>query len=232
MTYWSSRIDLPVLTRVSVMVNSAIEFHPGCRLCPRLHRHLREIRRRYPRYHAAPVPPFGARDPGLLIIGLAPGLHGANATGRPFTGDAAGALLYRMLHRFGFSTGPESKDRNDGLELRGCRITNAVKCLPPGNRPVPAEVRTCNRYLRAEIARLAHGAVILALGRTAHQAVLLALDASPGRYPFAHGRLHRLPENRRLLDSYHCSRYNTNTGRLTEPMFAAVIRIARRLVSG
>lgn len=193
-----------------------------CRRCDRLARHLDAVRAAHPGYHAAPVPPFG--DPGarLLIVGLAPGMHGANRTGRPFTGDYAGILLYEALHRFGFANQAAATDPADGLELTGCRITNAVKCLPPQNKPLPAEVRSCNGYLQSEIAALPDNGSILALGRIAHQAVLAALALKQRDYPFAHGAVHRPPQGIVLHDSYHCSRYNTQTKRLTRQAFFAV----------
>ncbi|MGE0371330.1 MAG: uracil-DNA glycosylase [Gammaproteobacteria bacterium] len=197
-------------------------FEPGCVRCPRLAAHLGEVRRMYPAYHARPVAPFGAADPRLLIVGLAPGMHGANATGRPFTGDYAGILLYETLHKFGFSNRPVSQHRDDGLQLLGCRITNAVKCLPPANKPIPAEITQCNSFLEAELRSLRPDAAILALGTIAHQAVLRALSLRPGDYRFSHGAEHALPDGRRLFDSYHCSRYNTQTRRLTEVMFHGV----------
>jgi len=169
------------------------------------------------------VPPFGDSSAALLVVGLAPGMHGANRTGRPFTGDYAGILLYRTLHRFGFASHAGSDDPDDGLTLTGCRITNAVKCLPPQNKPTPAEIRACNRYLAAEIAGHPPRAV-LALGRVAHDACLRALDLDGARFRFAHHATHDLPDGRRLFDSYHCSRYNTQTKRLTEAMFEAVVR--------
>lgn len=197
-------------------------FDPDCRDCPRLAAFLRTVRHEHPDYHAAPVAPFGDPHARLLIVGLAPGLHGANRTGRPFTGDYAGVLLYRTLHRFGFASTTCSTARNDGLELRGCRITNTVKCLPPQNKPETSEVRGCNRYLAAELSELAAGSAILALGTIAHRAVLLAFELRAAEYPFAHGAVHRLPNGRLLFDSYHCSRYNTQTNRLSAAMFEAV----------
>ena len=161
-----------------------------------------------------------------MIVGLAPGMHGANASGRPFTGDFAGILLYRTLFDFGFSNLPESLARDDALELRGCRITNAVKCLPPQNKPLLEEVRNCNRYLQAELAGLPQPAVVMALGKLAHDAVLRALELRLSAYPFGHARLHALPGGLQLVDSYHCSRYNTQTRRLTPEMFADVFRLA------
>ena len=199
-----------------------MNFDPDCRACPRLAGFLDTVRAGHPDYHARPVPPFGDPAPRLLIVGLAPGMHGANRSGRPFTGDHAGILLYQTLHRFGYASAPQSVALDDGLTLTGCRITNAVKCLPPANKPEPAEIRTCNRFLAAELAALPPRATLLALGQIAHQAVLRALDLKPGDYPFAHASDHRLPDGRRLVSSYHCSRYNTQTRRLTPEMFAAV----------
>jgi uracil-DNA glycosylase family 4 len=188
-------------------------------------------KRDFPDYHARPVAPFGVADPGLLIVGLAPGMHGANATGRPFTGDHAGILLYQTLYDFGFSTQPVSRSARDGLRLIDCRITNAVKCLPPQNKPTGDEVKTCNSYLKAELLGLKAGACVLALGSIAHSAVLRALDLKVKNYPFKHNKLHKLPQNLFLLDSYHCSRYNTQTGRLTETMFRAVFQHARDVLA-
>ncbi len=196
-----------------------MSFDPGCRACPRLAAFLDEVRASHPDYHCAPVPAFGDARPRLLIVGLAPGMHGANRTGRPFTGDFAGDLLYATLMRMGLARGAYDPDRSDDLELVGVRITNAVKCLPPGNRPTTAEVRRCNAFLAAEIAALPDSARLLALGRIAHDAVLRALGLTLAAFPFAHGARHRLPDGRLLVDSYHCSRYNTQTGRLTPSMF-------------
>ena len=190
------------------------------------------MRVRHPRYHNAPVAPFGDPDARLLIVGLAPGAHGANRTGRPFTGDHAGVLLYRALHETGFATRPESRAADDGLGLPGCRITNAVKCLPPDNKPTTREADRCNDYLAAELETLAAGAVILALGAIAHRAVLVAYSLRQSAYRFGHDELHSLPNGRVLLDSYHCSRYNTQTGRLTEKMFLDVLARARALAFG
>ena len=203
-------------------------FDPDCTLCPRLAGYLAECRASHPDYHARPVAPFGDPQARLLIVGLAPGFHGANRTGRPFTGDHAGILLYRTLHELGFASRAESVSRDDGLTLNDCRIANAVNCVPPGNKPLPLEVQTCNVYLQAEVARVPAGGIILALGKIAHDAVLLALDRARSKHGFAHGALHELPDGRRLLDSYHCSRYNTQTGRLTSAMFRTVVRRARR----
>lgn len=205
-------------------------FRAGCRRCERLAAHLDGVREGYPTYHAAPVPPFGERDASLLVVGLAPGMHGANASGRPFTGDYAGILLYETLHRYGFSNAPESRACGDGLLLRGCRITNAVKCLPPANKPTGEEVRNCSDFLRAEIEGLGQGGILLALGVIAHGAVLRALGLKQSACRFAHGAEHELPGGLRLLDSYHCSRYNTQTKRLTGEMFHAVFARARELL--
>jgi len=208
---------------------TAPRFDPKCRACPRLARYLHEIRSSHHDYHADPVPAFGDSSPRLLIVGLAPGLHGANRTGRPFTGDHAGVLLYHTLHALNLCNQPQASDPDDGLELIGCRITNAVKCVPPENKPTSAEVNTCNRYLRAEIASLPADAVLLALGGIAHRAILMALELPPSRYRFAHDQIHELPGGRWLVDSYHCSRYNTQTKRLTPQMFKRAVRRAKKL---
>lgn len=208
-----------------------MNFEPDCRQCPRLAAFLAEVRQQYPGYHARPVAPFGDPNARLLVVGLAPGLHGANATGRPFTGDYAGILLYQTLYDFGFSTQPASSHRNDGLRLVDCRITNAVKCLPPANKPQTGEVRTCNRFLAKEIGDLTDGTVILALGRIAHNAILRALGLKQSACNFAHGAIYRLEKNRWLVDSYHCSRYNTQTHRLTPDMFSNVFDKVRDLLN-
>lgn len=205
------------------------EFDPACRRCPRLAAFLDDSRARFPGYHCAPVAPFGDALPRLLVVGLAPGFHGANATGRPFTGDYAGVLLYETLHTFDWASAPMSSSRDDGLELKGCRITNAVKCVPPGNKPTPAEVATCNAFLREELDGLIAGAVVLALGAVAHGAVLRARGLRQAGFRFAHGAEHVLPGGPALVDSYHCSRYNTNTRRLTGAMFRAVVGRASEL---
>ena len=209
-----------------------LRFDANCSACSRLSDFLRQVKEEYPDYHARPVAPFGDPRARLLIVGLAPGMHGANATGRPFTGDYAGILLYETLYRFGFGNRPVSTARNDGLVLNGCRITNAVKCLPPQNKPLGCEVRECNRYLRAELADLGEGAVILALGAVAHRAVVQALGLKLKEHPFGHCRKHALEGKRWLVDSYHCSRYNTQTRRLTETMFHEVFREIVRLLDG
>jgi len=207
-------------------------YDEACRRCPRLADFLSEVRAAHPAYWCAPVPPFGESSAALVIVGLAPGMHGANASGRPFTGDHAGILLYATLHDYGYASGPVAKARGDGLRLTDCRITNAVKCLPPGNKPTPAEVRNCNGYLAADLRTLPEGGVILALGRIAHEATLRALDLRRSAMAFAHGEQHDLPGGRMLIDSYHCSRYNTNTGRLTPAMFRAVFDVIAAHRSG
>lgn len=208
-------------------------FDPGCRRCPRLVALRSRVRSTHPDYHAAPVPPFGDPDGRLLIVGLAPGMHGANASGRPFTGDHAGILLFRTLYEMGLSNRPDVAGPEDGLVLQDCRITNAVKCLPPENRPTTEEIRSCNDYLAAELEALPQAPLVLALGTVAHQAVLRARGLTLSAHPFTHGRVHELPEGFTLVDCYHCSRYNTQTGRLTPEMFQAVFaELSRRLGRG
>ena len=197
-------------------------YDAACRRCVRLATFRDEVRDRHPTYRCLPVPPFGDPSARLLIVGLAPGMHGANATGRPFTGDFAGILLYETLHAYGYASSPLSRTQDDPLTLTGCRITNAVKCLPPANKPLPIEMRNCNDYLAADLATLPAGGAVLALGRIAHDATLIALGLRRNGLPFGHGAQHALPGGAALFDSYHCSRYNTNTGRLTTPMFRAV----------
>ncbi len=209
----------------------ALAFDPDCRNCPRLAGFLQQVAQANPGYHCRPVPPFGPANARLLVVGLAPGMHGANATGRPFTGDHAGILLYRTLHRFGFASKPESRHAGDGLELRDCRITNAVKCLPPGNQPTAQEVGNCNVYLERELTAWPAPRVILALGVVAHRALLRALGQRQNGARFGHGAVHRFGRGPWLVDSYHCSRYNTQTGRLTEDMFRRVFATARRLLT-
>ena len=199
----------------------------ACRDCPRLAGFLDEVRAAQPGYFARPVPPFGMTDARLVIVGLAPGMHGANRTGRPFTGDYAGILPYETLHRFGFASRPVSESADDGLRLIDCLLTNAVKCLPPQNKPETDEVWRCNRHLREEFEALESARVVLALGLIAHRAVLRAFGVKQGSAAFGHGARHALPQGRVLFDSYHCSRYNTNTGRLTESGFHAVFEAIR-----
>ncbi len=218
---------------VAMSKNAAADriFDRNCTRCARLADFLREVRSDFPDYYGRPVPPFGAADARLLVVGLAPGMHGANASGRPFTGDHAGILLYATLHAFGFASAAQSVAVDDGLTLINCRINNAVKCLPPANKPTPAEVRECNDFLAADVARVPDQGVIVALGQIAHAAVLRALALRERDYRFAHAARHQLPQRGlTLLDSYHCSRYNTQTRRLTTAMFEAVFAEAARLL--
>ena len=198
-------------------------FDSECRQCQRLAEFLDQVKSEYPDYHARPVPPFGVNKPELLIVGLAPGLHGANASGRPFTGDYAGILLYETLYEFGLSNQPESTKLGDGLKLKRCRITNAVKCLPPDNKPIGSEIKTCNQFLKQELLYL-KPKVVLALGKIAHDAVLRATGLTLSSCRFQHQAKHQLNDKTVLIDSYHCSRYNTSTRRLTESMFHDVFR--------
>jgi uracil-DNA glycosylase family 4 len=201
-----------------------------CPLCPRLAGFRAVQREAHPDWFNAPVPPFGGDDAELLIVGLAPGLRGANRTGRPFTGDYAGDLLYATLAKFGLATGEYAAHRDDGLALRRARITNAVRCVPPQNKPETAEIAACRGFLAGELAALPRLRAIVALGAIAHQAVLAAKGLRRSAYPFAHGALHELPGGTVLADSYHCSRLNTNTGTLTPRMFEAVFAaVAARL---
>ena len=205
---------------------------PGrdCPLCPRLVAYRLENRAKEPAWHNAPVPSWGPREAKLLVLGLAPGVRGANRTGRPFTGDHAGKLLYATLLKYGLAEGTYREDPQDGLRLLGVRIANAVRCVPPANLPVPAEIATCNRFLRGELAAMPRLRVVLALGLVAHQAVLRARGLPMSRLRFAHGAVHALPDGLLLANSYHVSRYNTNTGRLTTEMFEAVAEeVLRRL---
>lgn len=206
-------------------------FDQECRQCKRLDDFLCEVKEKHPDYHARPVAPFGDTNPELLIVGLAPGMHGANAKGRPFTGDYAGLLLYEALYEFGFSNQAKSESLADGLELKRCRITNAVKCLPPQNKPASSEINQCNPFLATELRALPERAVILALGTVAHQAVLKACDLKLSSAAFAHNAQHALPGGRTLIDSYHTSRYNVQTKRLTKDMFSDVFRSIGRLLA-
>ncbi|PCJ59924.1 MAG: uracil-DNA glycosylase [Rhodospirillaceae bacterium] len=209
-----------------------IEPAANCPLCPRLAAFRDANRKTYPTWHNAPVPAFGALDAGVLIVGLAPGLKGANQSGRPFTGDYAGDLLYRMLGKYGFTSGTYGATATDGLTLVDCRITNAVRCVPPKNRPTTTETNMCGDFLSKEIATMKKLRVLFALGLVAHRAILKALDVKRSSCSFRHGACHPLPDGLWLFDSYHCSRYNTNTGRLTETMFETVIRDMRAHLSG
>ncbi len=205
-----------------ILPSPGVEPTRDCLLCPRLAA-FREVQRAdHPEWFNAPVPSFGDERAELLIVGLAPGLKGANRTGRPFTGDHAGTLLYATLQKFGFAGGVYDARPDDSLVLHRARITNAVRCVPPQNKPQPAEIATCRRFLAGELAAADQIRAILALGAVAHASVIAALGLRRALFPFAHGRLHPLPEGGLLADSYHCSRYNTNTGRLTVAMFEAV----------
>ncbi len=198
---------------------------PGhdCPLCPRLVAYRHANRAEQPAWHNGPVPSFGPTTARLLVVGLAPGVKGANRTGRPFTGDHAGMLLYETLLRFGMATGSYRAAPQDGLTLADCRIANAVRCVPPANLPEPKEVTTCNPFLRREMQGMPNLRAVLALGVLAHAATLKACGIPPTRIRFSHGAIHVLPDGLLLADSYHVSRYNTNTRRLTEDMFQAVI---------
>jgi uracil-DNA glycosylase len=206
----------------------------GCTACPRLAEHLAAIRHRDPDWHALPVPAFGSLDAELLVLGLGPGERGANRTGRPFTGDVAGELLYPALHRFGFATaasalGPDDW-ANPAMHLNNCRITNAVRCLPPANKPTTAEIRQCNGHLKAELAAMSRLKVVVALGTVAHQALLWTYGLKVKDFKFAHNVRHDLPDGRILIDSYHCSGYNWRTGRLSRESFEAVFAGVKELL--
>ena len=205
-----------------------------CTDCPRLAHHLANLRQRDPDWHALPVPAFGPLDAQLLVLGLGPGERGANRTGRPFTGDVAGELLYPALHRFGFASASEPLDAsgwaNPIMQLNNCRITNAVRCLPPENKPLTAEIRTCNTHLKNELAAMPHLKVVVALGTVAHQALMWTQGLKVKDYKFGHHIRHALPNGVTLIDSYHCSGYNWRTGRLTREAFEAVFAEARQLI--
>jgi uracil-DNA glycosylase len=198
-------------------------YDPDCTRCPRLAAFLVESHHRYPAYWSKPVPSFGDPKPKIVLVGLAPGMHGANRTGRPFTGDYAGILLYETLHALKLANQPNGAEPDDGLKLINTRIVNSVKCVPPENKPVPEEIKRCNDYLAAELASLPSARVFVALGRIAHEAALMALGHKRTAFAFGHGEEHRLDDARWLLDSYHCSRYNTQTKRLTPQMFKSVL---------
>jgi uracil-DNA glycosylase family 4 len=211
---------------IPLSVAAGIPDH-DCQLCPRLAAFRAENRAREPHWFNAPVPAFGASDAQLLIVGLAPGLQGANRTGRPFTGDYAGDLLYPTLLDHGFARGEYGESVDDGLQLVDCRIGNAVHCVPPQNKPTPAEINTCRHFLVTLIANMPRLRAMVALGRIAHDSTLKALGVRAAAAPFAHGAVHEVGHGRRLYDSYHCSRYNTNTGVLTTEMFRAVFARVR-----
>jgi uracil-DNA glycosylase family 4 len=197
-----------------------------CPLCPRLVQYRAANAKAYPDFFNAPVPSFGSNDARLLVVGLAPGLKGANRTGRPFTGDWAGDLLFAMLLKHGLARGTYGERADDGLTLVECAITNAVRCVPPENKPLPVEIKTCRKFLVAQISAMAHLRVILALGKIAHDSVCDALGVKKSAHPFKHGATYKL-ERLTLISSYHCSRYNTNTGVLTEAMFDEVVKRAK-----
>ena len=207
-----------------------------CRFCPRLAAFRDEARALEPGWFNAPVPTFGANDAALLVVGLAPGLRGANRTGRPFTGDYAGDLLYATLLKFGFAQGAYDRHPDDGLVLLDCAITNAVRCVPPQNKPLPAEITTCRQFLASLIEGMAGLRAIVALGRVAHESVLRAFGTRLAAAPFGHGKRHALARADgsavALFDSFHCSRYNTNTGLLTETMFEQVFADASAFSAG
>ena len=196
-----------------------MEYDARCKDCKRLSSFLTQIKNKNSDYFCKPVPSFGQKNSPFLIVGLAPGMHGANKTGRPFTGDHAGILLYKTLYKFGFSNLETSQSIDDNLILKNCRITNAVKCLPPDNKPNYEEVKNCNKFLQSEINELKQGSILLALGLIAHNAIMTSLSLTKKDYKFSHGKKHNLPNNLVMYDSYHCSRYNTQTKRLTEKMF-------------
>ncbi len=205
-------------------------FDQECTACKRLADFLCEVKQQYPQYHARPVAPFGDKNAKLLIVGLAPGMHGANATGRPFTGDYAGLLLYEALFKFGYSNQQDSESLNDGLQLKYCRITNAVKCLPPQNKPTGNEINQCNHFLAEEIKTLPGKAVILVLGTIAHNSVLKSYGLKLSSAKFGHNVVYQLPDGKMLVSSYHCSRYNVQTKRLTREMFADVFTTIQTLI--
>jgi uracil-DNA glycosylase family 4 len=209
--------------------NASSTYDPDCRRCPRLAAFLDDLQTSHSGYWNAPVPAFGDPDARLLIVGLAPGMHGANASGRPFTGDFAGILLYQTLFDLGLSNAPQSTSADDDLRLKGCRITNAVKCLPPQNKPTTMEVSTCNSFLATELDALPSGGVLLALGGIAHRAILRAFGRKLSSLDFGHGRVHDLADGVTLVDSYHCSRYNTQTRRLTPEMFRDAVARAKQI---
>jgi len=211
---------------------STAEPDRDCPLCPRLAEFRQKNREREPAWFNSPVPNFGQREARLLIVGLAPGLKGANRTGRPFTGDFAGELLYATLIEFGFAKGVFDARPDDSLKLVDARIINAVRCVPPENKPTPAEIRTCNRFLPPAFTEMPRLSALVALGRIAHDAVAISLNVKRARIPFDHGAMHSIDERLTLFDSYHCSRYNTNTGVLTPDMFRAVFRNVRAHLDG
>ncbi len=216
-------------TRRSLSYNSEMIPEPphNCPLCPRLKAFREDNKQAYPDFFNGPVPSFGPADARLLIVGLAPGLKGANRTGRPFTGDWAGDLLYKMLLKHGLASGRYDERADDGLKLTGCTITNAVRCVPPENKPLPYETKTCRRFLNTVLENMENLRAIFALGKVAHDSVCDALALRKSQYPFKHGASYKV-DDVTLISSYHCSRYNTNTGVLTEAMFDAVVKQAKQ----
>ncbi len=210
-------------------MNTPPEPASDCPLCPRLASHRDALRIQHPGWHNAPVPGFGDPDARLAIVGLAPGVSGANRTGRPFTGDHAGTLLYDTLAKLGLTSGLYAADPHDGLVLHGVFITNAVRCVPPQNKPLPAEIHSCRPFLVAGLKAMPHLTTVVALGAIAHQSAVKALGGKLPKAPFAHGAIHLLHTGYTIVDSYHCSRLNTNTGRLTAAMFEAVLAQAQNL---
>ena len=204
-----------------------MKYDVNCKDCKRLNSFLTQVKNKNPDYFCKPVPSFGKSKSSFLIVGLAPGMHGANRTGRPFTGDHAGILLYKTLYKFGFSNFEKSESINDKLTLNNCKITNAVKCLPPENKPDSSEIKNCNKFLKSEIQELESKSILLALGLVAHNAILTALNLKKKEYKFSHGNRHNLPNSLIMYDSYHCSRYNTQTKRLTEEMFQEVFLLIK-----
>lgn len=213
------------------MQKTLFEPETNCSLCPRLAKFRDYWREQEPTWFNSPVPSFGDINAQLLIVGLAPGLRGANKTGRPFTGDFAGDLLYETLDKFGFSKGTYANHGKDSLSLSNCRICNAVRCVPPKNKPIGAEVASCGTFLKQEIESMPNLRCILALGGVSHGAILSTFGQKKSATKFAHGAVHRMPNGNSLVDSYHCSRYNTNTGRLTRKMFHAVFSLVRTHLS-
>ena len=201
-----------------------------CQSCSRLVDYLNQVKQEYPDYHCQPVPAYGPTDSQLMIVGLAPGKHGANASGIPFTGDASGTMLFKQLKTFGFASSFNFEIDPPVPRLQNCRITNAVKCLPPGNKPLSEEINHCNVYLSEELVQLPNTSVLLALGHLAHRAILKALSLKQTEFKFSHGAMHHLPAGFHLVDSYHCSRYNFQTGRLTEMMFNDIFHTIKRLI--
>ncbi len=199
-------------------------YKANCKKCPRLAGFLKASKQKYPDYFCKPVPAFGDSKAKFLIVGLAPGMHGANATGRPFTGDFAGILLYETLYKFGFANKAISVSVDDGLKLKNCRITNAVKCVPPANKPTTEEIKICSAYLKNELQTLKPGNVILSLGKIAHDSVIRSYDLKLSQHPFGHENVHKIGDGLTLINSYHCSRYNTQTKRLTKKQFEKVFK--------